>query len=154
MRSAKSVVLLMALLVVGLLVVGCATTAPTGRTPTTTAPTEQASATQKAAIAKYIAANNISIPEMNVAGTDGYGDKPTVSKEDPNWEIDYAFPAAEEGAGTFFLLRKAGGGWTVVAHTAKGKVGWTADELKALGAPTDIRDDLDPSQQPSTSPAP
>ena len=65
-----------------------------------------------------------------------------MSKEDPSWQIDYAFPTAEEGAGSFFLLHKTDGGWTDVAATKE--VGWTSAQLKELGAPTDIV--LDPTQ--------
>jgi hypothetical protein len=98
----------------------------------------EGAATQKAAIQAYCDANGIDIPELNVSGDDGFGDKPTVSVEDPDWEIDYAFPAAQEGTGRFFLLHKTDTGWTVVAHTGEGRTGWTADELNDLGAPADL----------------
>jgi len=41
-----------------------------------------------------------------------------------------------EGEGTFFLVHKVDGGWIAVASTDK--AGWTADELKQLGAPADL----------------
>ena len=98
----------------------------------------EAAATQKEAIQAYCDANGIDIPELTVSGDDGFGDKPTVSTEDPSWQIDYAFPAAQEGTGTFFLLQQTDAGWSVVAHTAQGQTGWTADELAQLGAPADL----------------
>lgn len=134
MRCAKSIVFFLTLLAAGLLLVARGDAAQT----------EVGAATQKAAIQGYCDKNSIDMPDLTVSGDDGYGDKPTVSKEDPSWQIDYAFPAAAEGTGEFFLLHKTDGGWTVVAHTDKGQVGWTADELKGLGAPTDIV--LDPTQ--------
>jgi hypothetical protein len=126
--------LFLTLLAAGLLLVACGDAAQT----------EEGAATQKAAILGYCDKNGIDIPELTVSGDDGFGDKPTVSKENPSWQIDYAFPAEAEGEGQFFLLHKTDAGWTVVAHTDKGQVGWTADELKGLGAPTDIV--LDPTQ--------
>lgn len=86
--------------------------------------------TQKEAIASYCAEKGIDIPELVVSG------EKEVSATDANWEIDYAFTPDKEGEGTFFLLHKTGNGWTVVAHTQE--VGWSAEQLKALGAPTDI----------------
>ena len=132
MRRNKSIVLFLTLLAVGLLLVACGDTAQP----------EDGAATQKAAIQGYCDANGIDIPQLNVSGDDGYGDKPTVSKEDPTWEIDYAFPAEAEGEGQFFLLRKTDGGWVVVAATKE--AGWTSAQLKELGAPADIV--LDPTQ--------
>jgi hypothetical protein len=84
----------------------------------------------KSAIEEYCAANGIDIPGLTVSG------EKQVSQKDPNWEVDYAFPAEAEGEGVFFLLHKTSGGWVVVAHTEE--VGWTAEQLKALGAPTDL----------------
>ena len=120
MRGNRSIVLFLTLLAAGLPLVACGDAAQT----------EEGAATQKAAIEAYCDRNSIDIPQPTLA-SDGYGDKPTVSKEDPGWEIDFAFPAEAEGAGQFFLLHKTDGGWT-------------ADELKNLGAPTDIV--LDPTQ--------
>jgi hypothetical protein len=61
----------------------------------------------------------------------------TRCKDDnASWEVDYAFPSDAEGEGTFFLVHKVDGGWTVVASTDK--AGWTTEELKKLGAPADL----------------
>ncbi|MDY6795876.1 MAG: IPT/TIG domain-containing protein [Actinomycetota bacterium] len=59
-----------------------------------------------------------------------------VSSSDSTWKIDYGFPPEAEGEGIFFLLQQKSGQWTVVAHTED--AGWTAEQLAALGAPTDL----------------
>jgi len=120
MKNARLIVLLLTVLVLGLILSGCGNKAQQ----------EKGSSTQKEAIVEYCDEKGIDIPALNVSA-----DK-TVSGKDPDWEIDYAFPAAAEGEGYFFLLHKTGGGWTVITNTAK--VGWTAEQLKALGAPTDL----------------
>ena len=137
MRNARPIVLFLTLLAAGLLLVACGDAAQT----------EEGAATQKAAITAYCDKNSIDIPDLTVSGDDGFGDKPTVSEEDPSWEIDYAFPAAAEGDGEFFLLHKTDAGWTVVASTKE--VGWTSAQLKELGAPTDIV--LDPTRDPAAT---
>jgi hypothetical protein len=86
----------------------------------------------KEAIEKYRDENGITMPDLVVS------QEKTVSVQDPSWEIDYAFPAEAEGTGQFFLLHKTGDGWAVVAHTEAGATGWTAEQLGALGAPTDL----------------
>ena len=134
MRGNKSIVLFLTLLAAGLLLVACGGTAQP----------KEGAATRKAAIQGYCDKNSIVMTDLPLSGDDGFGDKPTVSKEEPSWEIDYAFPAAAEGTGEFFLLHETDAGWTVVANTDKGRVGWTAAELKDLGAPTDMV--LDPTQ--------
>jgi len=105
-------------------------------------PTRDPAATQKQAIVAYCKAAGIDIPDMRVNTEDADIEGPTVSKEDPSWEIDYAFPADAEGKGVFFLVHKADGNYTVVADTRK--AGWTAKQLEELGAPADIV--LDPTQ--------
>ena len=120
MRNARLMVLLLIVLVFGLTLSGCGNKAQQGK----------GTSTPKGAIVEYCEEKGIDIPALNVSA-----DK-KVSVKDPDWEIDYAFPAAAEGEGYFFLLHKTSGGWTVIAHTAK--VGWTAEQLKALGAPTDL----------------
>ena len=134
----------LALLAAGLLVVGCGGGQTGAGSPS---PGATGAATQKAAIQGYCDKNSIDMPDLTVSGDDGHGDKPTVSKEDPSWEIDYAFPAAEEGAGTFFLLHKTASGWGAVAATRE--VGWTSAQLKELGAPTDIV--IDPTRDPAAT---
>jgi len=137
MRGNKSIVLFLTLLAAGLLLVACGDAAQT----------EEGAATEKAAITAYCDANGITMADLVVSGEDGEGDKPTVSVQDPSWQIDYAFPAIEEGAGSFFLLHKADAGWTVVAATKE--VGWTSAQLKELGAPTDII--IDPTREPAAT---
>jgi len=137
MRGNKSIVLFLTLLAAGLLLVACGDAAQ---------PTEGA-ATEKAAITAYCDANGIAMTDLVISGEDGEGDKPTVSAQDPSWQIDYAFPAIEEGAGSFFLLQKTGAGWTVVAATKE--IGWTTAQLTALGAPTDIV--IDPTRDPAAT---
>jgi hypothetical protein len=148
MRGAKLTTLVLTLLAAGLLLAGCGGSEQTDEgTPT---PTAKGAATQKAAIQAYCDEIGLDMPDLCVSGDDGYGDKPTVSAEDPNWEIDYAFPADEEGGGHFFLLHKVDGSWTVVAIADyTDQIGWTAAQLEELGAPTDIV--LDPSQEPAAT---
>lgn len=120
MRNTRLMVLLLTVLVFGLVLSGCGNKAQQ----------EKGYSTPKGAIEEYCKEKGVDIPDMNVSA-----DK-KVSGKDPNWEVDYAFPAAAEGEGYFFLLHKTGGGWMVTAHTAH--VGWTAEQLKAFGAPTDL----------------
>ncbi len=119
------VVVVAGVLMVGLLLAGCGGEANTAA----------GYATQKEAIEKYCVEKSIDIPDLVVSG------EKEVSAADAGWEINYAFTPDQEGAGTFFLLHKTADGWMVVAHTQE--VGWTADELKGLGAPTDIVVDPD-----------
>jgi len=120
MRNTRLMVLLLTVLVFGLILSGCGNKAQQ----------EKGSSTTKGAIVAYCGEKGIDIPALNVSA-----DK-KVSGKDPDWEIDYAFPAAAEGEGYFFLLHKTSGGWTVIANTSK--VGWTAEQLRALGAPADL----------------
>ena len=80
-------------------------------------------------IEEYCAENGIDVSGWEY-------DVTVVSSSDPDWKIDYGFPPEAEGEGIFFLLHKKSGAWTVVAHTSD--AGWTTDQLKALGAPTDL----------------
>jgi len=144
-ERARRAIPFLVLLAAGLLVAGCGGSDQEGTgSPSAVA---SAAATQKAAIQAYCDAHTIAMADLNVSGDDGYGDKPTVSKADPSWRIDYAFPAAEEGAGQFFLLHKADGGWVAVAATSE--AGWTTAQLKELGAPTDIV--IDPTRDPAAT---
>jgi hypothetical protein len=118
MRKTGLMVLLLAVLV--LVLSGCGEKAQQ----------EKAYATPKEAIVAYCNEKGVHIRDLNISS-----DK-KVSVHDPDWEIDYAFPAAAEGEGYFFLLHKTSGGWMVIAHTAK--VGWTAEQLRKFGAPTDL----------------
>ena len=138
------VVALLALLALGLLAAGCGGGEGDEGSPS---PAATGAATQKAAIQAYCDENGITMPDLTVSGDDGYGDKPTVSAQDPGWEIDYAFPADQEGGGRFFLLHKTGGGWTAVAVTQE--AGWTTAQLEELGAPTDIV--IDPTRDPAAT---
>jgi hypothetical protein len=142
-----SLAVLAALTVGGMLLAGCG---DDGQTESAASPTSQGAATQKEAIQAYCDEIGLDMPDLQVSGEDGYGDPATVSKEDPNWEIDYAFPADQEGDGHFFLLHKVDGSWTVVAIADyTDQVGWTAAQLEELGAPTDIV--IDPTDQPAAT---
>jgi len=95
--------------------------------------------TPQEAVQWYVNVKGIDMSDVRISGEDGFGDKPTVSTEDPAWEIVYAFPAEAEGDGDFFLMRETDGGWQVMATTAgSDATGWTAAELERLGAPTDL----------------
>lgn len=120
MKHVTWVVVIVGMVVAGLVLSGCGekSGSSSGRP------------TQKEAITSYCAEKGIDIPDLVVSG------EKEVSSTDANWEINYAFTPDKEGEGTFFLLHKTGNGWTVVAHTQE--VGWSAGQLKALGAPTDI----------------
>jgi hypothetical protein len=102
-------------------------------------PTRDPAPTQKAAIVAYCRAAGIYIPDMIVNTEDADSEPPLVSGTDPSWEVDYAFPADAEGEGVFFLVRKDGGDYKVIADTRR--AGWTAKELKQLGAPEDLTPD-------------
>lgn len=93
---------------------------------------EEDSEAQKEAIVNYCREEGIDIPDLTVS------DEKEVSRENPDWEIDYAFPAEAEGTGQNFLLHKVDEDWVVVAHTEKEQIGWTTSELEALGAPVDL----------------
>jgi hypothetical protein len=147
MRRSKLAISLLALSVSALLAIGLLAAGCGGGEGDEGSPSPAAAATQKAAIQEYCDANGITMADLNVSGDDGYGDQPTVSAQDPSWEIDYAFPAAQEGGGRFFLLHRADGGWTVVAATQE--VGWTTAQLQELGAPTDIV--IDPTRDPAAT---
>lgn len=92
----------------------------------------EGSGTQKEAIEDYCREEDITIEGLTVSF------EKEVSAQDPDWEIDYAFPAEAEGKGQFFLLHRVDGEWMVVAHTEGNQAGWTAAELQAVGAPADL----------------
>ncbi len=125
MKHVRWMVVIIGVVAVGLLLAACG-----GKTETASG-----FPTQKEAIEKYCAEEGIDVPELVVSG------EKEVSATDANWEINYAFTPDKEGEGTFFLVHKTAAGWAVVTHTQE--VGWTADELKAVGAPVDIVIDPD-----------
>ncbi|MBM3146777.1 MAG: hypothetical protein FJ000_02660 [Actinobacteria bacterium] len=137
-----SLAVLAALTLGGMLLAGCG---GGDQTDGAASPTSQGAATQKEAIQAYCDEIGLDMPDLQVSGEDGYGDPATVSATDPNWEIDYAFPADAEGDGHFFLLHEVDGSWTVVAIADyTDQIGWTAAQLEELGAPSDLT--LDQSQ--------
>lgn len=84
--------------------------------------------TPLAAILEYCKKNNIDTTGMTFSVL-------TVSKSDPNWKIDLGHKAGQQAESMQFLLHKVNEEWTVVQHSAEG---WTAEQLKALGAPDDM----------------
>lgn len=93
------------------------------------------SAAIKKAIEGYCQEKGIEMASLTVS------EEKSVSTEDPDWEIDYAFPAEAEGTGQFFLLHKTGTDWAVIAHTEGAQTGWTAVQLEGFGAPRDLATD-------------
>lgn len=116
----------------GVITAGDGTRYALGAEGKTESPEPADSASRKEAIDSYCRENGIVMDSLTLSA------EREVSAEDPDWEIDYAFPAESEGSGQFFLLHRAGGQWAVVAHTEGGQTGWTAAELEALGAPSDL----------------
>jgi hypothetical protein len=90
---------------------------------------ERTAATPVEAIEEYCESRGINVSDWEF-------DVTVVSDIDTNWRIDYGYPPTAEGEGIFFLLNKEEDAWAVIAHTRE--AGWTANQLRALGAPSDL----------------
>jgi nicotinamidase-related amidase len=84
--------------------------------------------TPTAAILDYCKKNGINSSGMTFSVL-------VVSASDPNWKIDLGKKVGHEAESMQFLLHKDGGKWTVIESSSDG---WTAAQLKALGAPEDL----------------
>ena len=69
-----------------------------------------------------------------------------ASSIDPDWKIDVGYVGGRAGTDVLFLLNEVKGKWIVIAHRGEA---WTADELKELGAPTDLVLEPEPTPAPN-----